>query len=233
MRDRGAVGGGRCTSTSSTSPSIDREPQPGRETARPGPGRPPRSESHGSLAARPGRRRRARRGRAAVLAGRPVGRDRVGRRRLRRAWSSISEMRTGSSAACAACMPDGREQASPTASRTSSSSASSTPARRATAAAISRAVRTCAGSGRKRARRAMGSVSRSPRRPPRRRVDREDLGQAGDPEDLEDALLGADQAQRALVRADPLEAADQHAEAGGVEELDALHVDHEVVAARC
>ena len=31
------------------------------------------------------------------------------------------------------------------------------------------------------------------------------------------------------MRADPLEAADQHAEAGGVEELDALHVDDHVV----
>ena len=34
-----------------------------------------------------------------------------------------------------------------------------------------------------------------------------------------------------VVRADPLQAAYQHAEAGGVEELDRFHVDDEVVAA--
>ena len=60
-------------------------------------------------------------------------------------------------------------------------------------------------------------------------MDVEDLRQAGDPEDLQDALLRADQVQRALLGAHPLEPADEHAEAGGVEELDALHVHDEMV----
>src|SRR3954452_5557632 len=60
-------------------------------------------------------------------------------------------------------------------------------------------------------------------------VDGEHLREAGDPEDLEDALLGAHQAQRALVGADALEAADEHTETGGVEEVDVLHVHDEVV----
>ena len=46
-----------------------------------------------------------------------------------------------------------------------------------------------------------------------------------------DALLGADEAQRALVGTDALEPADEHAEARRVEELDALHVDDQVVLA--
>jgi hypothetical protein len=62
-------------------------------------------------------------------------------------------------------------------------------------------------------------------------VNREDLGQAGDPKDLEDALLRADESQRAVVCPDALETADQDAEAGRVEELDALHVDDQVVVA--
>jgi hypothetical protein len=60
-------------------------------------------------------------------------------------------------------------------------------------------------------------------------VDREDLGQPGDPEDLEDLLLGADKLQRAVVVADPLEPADQHSEPGRVQEVDLLQVDHDVV----
>jgi hypothetical protein len=62
-------------------------------------------------------------------------------------------------------------------------------------------------------------------------VDRENLGQARDPEDFEDALLGADQAQGAFVGSHTLEAADQNAQPGGVEEIDALHVDDQVVGA--
>src|SRR4029079_3637186 len=62
-------------------------------------------------------------------------------------------------------------------------------------------------------------------------VDREDLGQAGDPEDLEQALLVADQPHRAVVRPHLLEAADEDAEAGRVQEVDLLHVDHQVVLA--
>src|ERR1700712_449843 len=43
-------------------------------------------------------------------------------------------------------------------------------------------------------------------------VDDEDLRQAGDPEDLQQAVLVADQLQRALVGAHLLQAADQHTE---------------------
>src|ERR1700748_2411549 len=57
----------------------------------------------------------------------------------------------------------------------------------------------------------------------------EDLGQAGDPGDLQDALLRAYQVQRPVVRAHPLEPADQDPEARGVEELDLLHVDYQLV----
>src|SRR5207245_7390452 len=64
-----------------------------------------------------------------------------------------------------------------------------------------------------------------------RGVDGEHLGQTGNAEDLENALLGADQPQRALVRAYSLEAADEHAEPGRVEEVDVLHVDDQVVVA--
>src|SRR6476469_3400709 len=134
-------------------------------------------------------------------------------------------------------MPTARAHASPTASLTSSMTASSTPVRRARDAARSRAVRTCAGSAANRsstvAIRGSGGVASVGGRDGLFDgvVDREDLGQAGDAEDLEDALLGADQAQRALVGAHPLEATHEHAETGGVEELDALHVDHDVVLA--
>src|SRR6516164_5460063 len=61
------------------------------------------------------------------------------------------------------------------------------------------------------------------------RVDAEDLRQPGDPEDLEYALLRADQVQRAVVGTNPLEAADEHTQAGGVEELHLLHVHHQLV----
>ncbi len=60
-------------------------------------------------------------------------------------------------------------------------------------------------------------------------VDAEDLRQPGDLEDLQDPLLGADQIQRAVMRPHPLQAADQHPQAGGVEEPDLLQVDDELV----
>src|SRR5438309_9101857 len=55
--------------------------------------------------------------------------------------------------------------------------------------------------------------------------DREDLGQAGDVEDLEDAVLRGDEFHRALFVLHALQAADEDAEAGGVEKVDLLHVD--------
>ena len=64
-----------------------------------------------------------------------------------------------------------------------------------------------------------------------RLVDAEDLRQSGDPEDLQDPLLGADQIQRAVVGPHPLQAPDQYPEAGGVEEPDLAQVDDELVAA--
>src|SRR5690242_5206734 len=60
-------------------------------------------------------------------------------------------------------------------------------------------------------------------------VDAEHLRQPGDPEDLEDPLLRADEVQGTVVRAYPLQPADQHAETGRVEELDLLHVDDQLV----
>src|SRR5918993_4459138 len=66
----------------------------------------------------------------------------------------------------------------------------------------------------------------------RRGVDREDLGEARDPEDLEQAVLVADELEGTVVGADLLEAAHEHTEPGRVEELHALHVDDDVVAAR-
>src|SRR5271166_1967815 len=62
-----------------------------------------------------------------------------------------------------------------------------------------------------------------------RLVDAENLRQPGDPEDLEYALLRADQIQGAVVRTHSLQAADQHPETGGVKELHLLHVDDELV----
>src|SRR5258705_10509769 len=58
-------------------------------------------------------------------------------------------------------------------------------------------------------------------------VNGEDLGQTGDLEHLQDPALGAHQGQVAVVAADPLEPADEDAEPGGVEELDALEVDQD------
>src|SRR5512132_752095 len=72
-------------------------------------------------------------------------------------------------------------------------------------------------------------LGRSRDRVAHRAVDGEDLGQAGDPEDLEDLLLGADQLQRAVVVADPLQPTDQHPEPGRVQEVHLLEVDDDVV----
>ncbi len=64
-----------------------------------------------------------------------------------------------------------------------------------------------------------------------RSVDPEDLGQTGDPEDLENPLLRADQLERTVVGTHPLEPPDQDTEARGVEEVDLLHVDKKVEVA--
>src|SRR5215470_3711639 len=65
----------------------------------------------------------------------------------------------------------------------------------------------------------------------RRLVDAKDLRQPGDLQDLQDPLLRADQVQRAVAGPHPLQAPDQHPEAGGVEEPDPAQVDDELVAA--
>src|SRR5205823_5763497 len=62
-------------------------------------------------------------------------------------------------------------------------------------------------------------------------VDGEDLGESGDLEDLEDAALGADEKEVAVVTAEALQAADEHAEAGGIEEVDAFEIDDDAVFA--
>src|SRR3954467_12104707 len=155
---------------------------------------------------------------------------------VNRSCSSTRRITTGISADLPWLTPTAREHASPTARRTSSISSSETPARRATASATSRAVRTGAG----RAVKLTSTVATA--NPPTasvgrreglvdRGVDREDLGQARDPEDLENALLRAHEPQRAVMCAHPLEPADQHAKAGRVEEVNAFHVDHKVVVA--
>src|SRR6266571_2094690 len=114
---------------------------------------------------------------------------------------SVRAILTGSAGQYKRWASTAREHASPTASLTSSSSASSTPLRLATAVATNRAVRTCAGSGVK----LTSTVGISGHAPllllgfSRRDglvhgvVDAEDLGEAGDPEDLQYPLLRADQ----------------------------------------
>src|SRR3954453_15219617 len=52
-----------------------------------------------------------------------------------------------------------------------------------------------------------------------RLVDHEDLRQAGDPEDLQQPVLVADQLERAVVGTHLLQAADEDAEPGRVQEL--------------
>ena len=62
-------------------------------------------------------------------------------------------------------------------------------------------------------------------------MDREDLGEARDLEDLQDAALGADEQEVAVVAAQALEAAHEHTQTGGVEEVDALEIDDDAVLA--
>src|SRR5215472_10039190 len=57
----------------------------------------------------------------------------------------------------------------------------------------------------------------------------EDLGQAGDAEDLQYPLLRADQIKRSVVRTDPLEPANEDAEARGVKKLHLFHVHDDLV----
>src|SRR5471032_1369370 len=150
----------------------------------------------------------------------------------KRSGSSMSLNSTGEEGAWARLKRTAKEHASLTASLISSSAPSATPARLATEAAMKRAVLTCSGKGVNetvtvgKARRSVCGGDGLVDRP----VDRENLGEPGDPEDLEDALLGADQAQRPVVGTVSLEAAHQDAEAGRVKELDVLHVDNDVVA---
>src|SRR5215210_1120377 len=60
-------------------------------------------------------------------------------------------------------------------------------------------------------------------------VDGEDLGQAGDLEDLEDLVLRAYQSQATLVGLDSLKSAHQDAETCGVEKVHSLEVDDDIV----
>lgn len=58
----------------------------------------------------------------------------------------------------------------------------------------------------------------------------EDFCQASDPEDLQDPLVGADHRQIPLMSPDSLEPTDQHPQAGGVQKLNRLHIDDQLVA---
>src|SRR3954468_15256512 len=62
-------------------------------------------------------------------------------------------------------------------------------------------------------------------------VDREDAVEAGDLEDLGDVAVAADERELALVRAQPLDAADEHAERRGVDERRVAEVDDDLLAA--
>src|SRR5204863_168683 len=64
-----------------------------------------------------------------------------------------------------------------------------------------------------------------------RRVDREDPVEAGDLEDLGDVAVAADERELPAVRAEPLHAADEHAEGRGVDEGGAAEVDDDLLAA--
>src|SRR5580658_1547243 len=152
-------------------------------------------------------------------------------------WLVISIL-TGSAGQSLRCTSTAREQASPTARRTSSSSASSTPLRLATAVATRRAVRTCAGSGVNAT--STVAISDGPDRAlllgflgrdgqVHRLVDAEHLRQTGDPEDLEYPLLGAHEVERAIVSPHSLQPSHQHPESRRVEELDLLHIHDELV----
>src|SRR5215218_1826557 len=136
--------------------------------------------------------------------------------------------------------PTATAQVSETATLRSSMPSAPIPALRATMPTTRRTVPSSRGSGGKASRTVAGStpatastaaplLGRGRDGVAHRAVDREDLGQAGDAEDLEDLLLGADELERAVVVADPLEPADQHAETGRVQEVDLLEVDDDVV----
>src|SRR5699024_12582775 len=119
--------------------------------------------------------------------------------------------------------------ASQTASLIPSIAEAPIPARRATVAAMSRAVRTCSGSALIVS--VMVAIARSGllRRALvdgflDRLVDTEDLGQAGDPAELEDALLSTHEIEGPIVRTHTLEPAHEHTETGRVQELHLLHV---------
>ena len=127
------------TRTSSARPEITASPNPA------GDGQPAVEDVRGLAQSR---RRPLRRRRPAIRPGwRPRSEHDRSTVTTNRSPESVISILTGSAGQCRRCTSTAREQASPTASRTSSSSASSTPLRRATAAATSRAVRTCAGSG--------------------------------------------------------------------------------------
>src|ERR687883_197604 len=62
-------------------------------------------------------------------------------------------------------------------------------------------------------------------------IDREDAIEAGDLEDLRDVAVAADQRELAVVRAQPLDTADQHTERGGVDEGRVAEIDDDLLAA--
>jgi uncharacterized protein (DUF1015 family) len=63
-------------------------------------------------------------------------------------------------------------------------------------------------------------------------VDVEHLAQPGNAEDPQNPPLGAHQVDASVVRPDPFEPADEHAQARGVEKLHAFHVDDQPVTTR-
>src|SRR5436190_6727619 len=62
-------------------------------------------------------------------------------------------------------------------------------------------------------------------------VNREDAVEAGDLEDLGDVAVTADERELSLVRAQPLDAPDEHAEGRGVDERRVAEVDDDLLAA--
>ena len=151
---------------------------------------------------------------------------------------------------CRRCRATARVQASPMASRTSSSSSSATPARRATAAADQpdgAHVRGVRGEGQldgrhRRRGGGHGGAGQAPVRaacadPPvvasstERWISKTE-SRPGDPEDLEQPLVGADQAERAVTRPQPPVRPDEHAESGRVQEVHPRQVDDHVPGAR-
>src|SRR3569833_1632766 len=143
---------------------------------------------------------------------------------------------TRSPSPCERCRATACEYAFPIASRTSSSNSSGTPARRATATPTSRAVRTCAAAGENDSRTVGMALRRGVLRVRAGRGGRgrdgvvklEDPVQGGDPEDLEQPLVGADKLERSIDRPEPLQRTDQHPEAGRVQELHPAEIHHDV-----